>query len=148
MPQTLLSLALLNLLLPTLTLPHISAITNTESAYCRSYSLLKSFSHSAGHHPLVQPSSAERPGPGSMRAITDLPITRRKPPQLRSRKTSRRGLAFIYFSRRKAALCGCGRVCVCQDNRKKDIGVELPGNSWPSARVESSFSLSFVLRGI
>lgn len=63
-----------------------------------------------------------------------------------------RELAFIYFSRRKAALGGCVRVCVCvclcRDNGKKDSAVELPGNSRPSAGAGSSFSFPFVWRGM
>lgn len=66
----------------------------------------------------------------------------------REEKPLQRGLTFIYLFRRKAALCGCVHACVCQDNRKKAIGGVLPGNSRPSALVQSSFSSSFVLRGM
>ena len=105
LPETLPPPALLNLLFPpTLTLPHILAIRNAESAYCRSYSLSKSFNHSAAHHPLVRPSSAES---RARQHVSHQRFTHQE------EKPLQRGLAFIYFSRRKAALGGCVRACVC-----------------------------------
>lgn len=102
--------------------------------------------HGAVH---VTPSPQPSSGPGSMRPAKDRPVTRRKPAQPRKTpakhpSSAERACIYLFFQERSCPGC----ACLCQDNRKNDAVAELPGNSRPSARVESSFSSSFVLKGM
>lgn len=128
-----------------------------RSAYCRSHFLLRPSKRSTAQHtPPHRSAFLAKPRPGAVWAAKADPSRRgnlhsfnkkkkKATPKQQQQKNPTNLLHLFIFPGGKLLSV---YVCVCQDNRKKDSAVELPGNSQPSACMESSFSFSFVPKGM